>query len=69
MSEQASTEVLTPVLFRDLDPTEQRQRLQEIAVVFLRLGAIAFGGPAAHIAMMEDESRAAAAVARSPAFA
>jgi chromate transporter len=29
--------------------------LSEIAVVFLRLGTTAFGGPAAHIAMMEEE--------------
>jgi len=29
--------------------------LAEIAAVFLRLGTTAFGGPAAHVAMMEDE--------------
>jgi len=29
--------------------------LGDIAIVFLKLGAIAFGGPAAHLAMMEEE--------------
>jgi chromate transporter len=33
----------------------RRARLAEVAGLFLRLGLTAFGGPAAHIAMMEDE--------------
>ena len=33
----------------------ERTRLGEIAAVFLRLGTTAFGGPAAHVAMMRDE--------------
>jgi chromate transporter len=36
-------------------PDNQRQRLGELARLFLKLGTTAFGGPAAHIAMMEDE--------------
>lgn len=33
----------------------KKQNLIEIAQVFLKLGLFAFGGPAAHIAMMEEE--------------
>jgi chromate transporter len=33
----------------------QRGTLRELALFFLRLGVTAFGGPAAHIAIMEDE--------------
>lgn len=48
----------TPALprrYEELNPGEQKQRLQDIALVFLKLGTIAFGGPAAHIAMMNEE--------------
>jgi chromate transporter len=31
------------------------RRVAEVAALFLKLGVIGFGGPAAHIAMMEDE--------------
>ncbi|MDZ7994524.1 MAG: chromate transporter [Nostoc sp. EfeVER01] len=43
------------VSYKVLTPKQQKQRLTELAAVFLRLGAIAFGGPAAHIAMMDNE--------------
>src|SRR5450631_66473 len=43
----------------DLEQTQSgdaaRGPLKELALFFLRLGVTAFGGPAAHIAIMEDE--------------
>lgn len=38
-----------------LTPQQQQQRLKALATVFFKLGFIAFGGPAAHIALMDDE--------------
>jgi chromate transporter len=46
---------LDPLPYAQLAPPQQRQRLKEIVIVFLKLGTTAFGGPAAHIAMMDDE--------------
>lgn len=37
------------------DHAPPRARLRDLAWVFLRLGATAFGGPAAHISLMEEE--------------
>ncbi|WP_019501378.1 chromate transporter [Pseudanabaena sp. PCC 6802] len=45
------TEDLQPLT----EPLAKRERLLELASVFGKLGIIAFGGPAAHIAMMDDE--------------
>jgi chromate transporter len=44
-----------PVDYGTLTPPQKRQRLQELAYLFLRLGLFSFGGPAAHTAMMEEE--------------
>jgi chromate transporter len=37
------------------EPSREGSPLRQLAWLFLRLGTTAFGGPAAHIAMMEDE--------------
>src|SRR5687767_3594053 len=37
------------------DRTTPRGRLREVALLFTRLGFTAFGGPAAHVAIIEDE--------------
>jgi chromate transporter len=37
------------------EPTQPPSRLGEIARLFLKLGFTAFGGPAAHVALMEEE--------------
>jgi len=42
-------------LRRFISGPPRRRRLLELAAVFLRLGTTAFGGPAAHIAMLEEE--------------
>ncbi len=55
MPSEADSQPQTAIAYADLSPPQQQQRLVELARVFLRLGAIAFGGPAAHIAIMDDE--------------
>lgn len=41
--------------YDELNKVEQKNRHTEIFRVFLKLGVLAFGGPAAHLAMMDDE--------------
>ncbi|MGB3789991.1 MAG: chromate transporter [Phormidesmis sp.] len=46
---------LGPIAYSSLPLDQQRHRLVELVSVFFRLGMVAFGGPAAHVAMMDDE--------------
>ncbi|NJR67055.1 MAG: chromate transporter [Leptolyngbyaceae cyanobacterium CRU_2_3] len=55
MSQPIHEPQTTEPLYRELTPLQRQQRLKELSIVFLKLGTIAFGGPAAHIAMMDDE--------------
>ena len=45
----------TPTADRSPHAPLSRIRLRELATLFLKLGTITFGGPAAHIALMETE--------------
>jgi chromate transporter len=49
MAEKVMPETLDSV------PPAKQGSLRELAVFFLRLGTVSFGGPAAHVAMMETE--------------
>ena len=51
--EQVSEEISAP--YSALSQAQKQHRLKDLAAVFFRLGVVAFGGPAAHVAMMDDE--------------
>ena len=45
----------SPLTRVEPEPAGRRPSLGEVARLFLTLGTIGFGGPAAHVALMEDE--------------
>ena len=47
----AESQQITP----ESRPPALARRIRELATLFLKLGAISFGGPAAHIALVEAE--------------
>jgi chromate transporter len=55
MAEEAETPSEAAPSTRPDDAGRSTTTLAELAALFARLGATAFGGPAAHIAMMQDE--------------
>ncbi len=55
MSQQSEEQLVQAIPYAELSPLQQKQRLKEVALVFLKLGTIAFGGPAAHVGMINLE--------------
>ncbi len=55
MNQNVEEHQLEPIAYSSLPPDQQRYRLVELMSVFSRLGMVAFGGPAAHVAMIDDE--------------
>ena len=45
----------TSELMTEVPSRQEARPLRELALLYLRLGTAAFGGPATHIALMEDE--------------
>jgi len=52
----AEPEPAHPLSPAEMFPTQHRGSLAEVAIFFVRLGLTAFGGPAAHIALMRREA-------------